>query len=405
MRGSAITPMDSDLATILRSYRAAHGLSQAQLAVRLEITQTYVSRIESGKRTVSDLATLKRFAGALRIAPSVLGLADSAHDDPRDGELVVIAEQMVELARIARESGKSAEAIRALRPLHSTLAAQASSSVADKRLLRHLLGVEVVLGQSLGDVLPCDRLDESVRLLRHANTIAEHLNDPTAQHCTLRALGNELRKIGKVAAAQRELELARSLAAPPAAQGWVLVALTRVYGGLLDAAQFREAVRDAKRLLNLRGGSSETFNPLTVAEAEVRGLLELGNLEKCEIDALEKASTVGVAPQWTVISTLTLADVRFHQGSVADGLGLLRAAIEAASRLKLPAQIERAIQILENERDGEPIREVLLEAYGLLAACGEQPFTARLCLSCGRPFKSSGPQNRYCKKCRSRDIR
>lgn len=38
-----------DLGALVRHYRKAHGLSQAQLATRLQTTQKWISHIENGK--------------------------------------------------------------------------------------------------------------------------------------------------------------------------------------------------------------------------------------------------------------------------------------------------------------------------------------------------------------------
>jgi transcriptional regulator with XRE-family HTH domain len=63
-----------DVGEVLRAYRATHGLTQAELAEVLGFTQSYVSRIEGGRRPARDLDTLKRIADRLSIPARELGL-------------------------------------------------------------------------------------------------------------------------------------------------------------------------------------------------------------------------------------------------------------------------------------------------------------------------------------------
>lgn len=59
-------------------YRKAHGLTQVGLADRLGFDQSYVSKVESGRREIRDLDALRRIAEVLVIAPEDLGLSRSA---------------------------------------------------------------------------------------------------------------------------------------------------------------------------------------------------------------------------------------------------------------------------------------------------------------------------------------
>ncbi|SFJ76883.1 Transcriptional regulator, contains XRE-family HTH domain [Amycolatopsis sacchari] len=63
------------LAEVLREYRKAKGLSQADLAQILNLDQSYVSKIENGQRQVRDLETLVRIAQQLNISPNELGVS------------------------------------------------------------------------------------------------------------------------------------------------------------------------------------------------------------------------------------------------------------------------------------------------------------------------------------------
>jgi len=65
---------------LLSEYRTTHGLTQADLASLLGFDQSYVSKVESGRRQIRDLDALRRIAEVLVVAPEDLGLS-------RDSEL------------------------------------------------------------------------------------------------------------------------------------------------------------------------------------------------------------------------------------------------------------------------------------------------------------------------------
>lgn len=63
------------LAEVLREYRQANGLNQAALAQLLNLDQSYVSKIETGKRQVADLETLLQIANRLNVPSTRLGIS------------------------------------------------------------------------------------------------------------------------------------------------------------------------------------------------------------------------------------------------------------------------------------------------------------------------------------------
>lgn len=63
------------LADVLREYRQSHALNQAELAQLLSLDQSYISKIETGKRQVQDLETLLQIANRLNLAPTEVGLS------------------------------------------------------------------------------------------------------------------------------------------------------------------------------------------------------------------------------------------------------------------------------------------------------------------------------------------
>ncbi len=78
------------IATAVRMYRQRSGLSQRQLAMRMQVPRTYVSKIENEK-ALPTLSSLQRLAGALNISvPDLLKgssrtledeISDLMHDD------------------------------------------------------------------------------------------------------------------------------------------------------------------------------------------------------------------------------------------------------------------------------------------------------------------------------------
>ena len=63
--------MDEKFGKILRRVRSAKGLSQEDLAVRLEISRSHIGRLETGEKQPS-LKMLFRIADALEVPASAL---------------------------------------------------------------------------------------------------------------------------------------------------------------------------------------------------------------------------------------------------------------------------------------------------------------------------------------------
>jgi transcriptional regulator with XRE-family HTH domain len=72
------------IATTIRTLRQRQGLSQRQLALRMHVPRTYVSKIENDKATPT-LSSLERLARALDVSvPDLLNGANHRSDDLRD---------------------------------------------------------------------------------------------------------------------------------------------------------------------------------------------------------------------------------------------------------------------------------------------------------------------------------
>jgi transcriptional regulator with XRE-family HTH domain len=68
-------PQELDVARAVRSLRHARSLSQRQLAARMSVPRTYISKIENGK-AMPTLSSLERLANALEAK-----IGDLLHDD------------------------------------------------------------------------------------------------------------------------------------------------------------------------------------------------------------------------------------------------------------------------------------------------------------------------------------
>ena len=81
--------MPSSAGQVFQTYRAAHRMTQAELADLLSIDQSYISKVESGRREIRDVGVLLRIARRLAISPRHLGLApDAPPRDPETGDVL-----------------------------------------------------------------------------------------------------------------------------------------------------------------------------------------------------------------------------------------------------------------------------------------------------------------------------
>lgn len=113
-----------DLATILRVYRRVNGLNQERLAALLGYDKTYVSMIETGRRTISDVTTRRHIARVLGLPMHVLGVTDN--DDADFAAMIQFGDSTIRLAEIARQSGRAVDAVNELWPLVARLEARAA---------------------------------------------------------------------------------------------------------------------------------------------------------------------------------------------------------------------------------------------------------------------------------------
>lgn len=336
-----------DLGTILRAYRRINQLSQDRLAALLGFDKTYVSMIETGRRAISDVTTRRRIAHALGLPTHVLGVTDL--DDADFAAMLQFADSTIRLAEIARQAGRAVDAVNELWPMVARLEARASEGRTERDTLVLLGHARLALGVSLGTVLPEERLVMAASWTSKALIVAKRLEDSAFLAHTLRMHGNELRKADRVAAAVARLQHAVRISANPEGRGSALALLARAAGERGDAAQFDEALRAYRTLLDCHDERSMLFNPFTFREIHLRGLLSTHRPTEA-VRQLEgdHGGARPVAPQWQIIERVTAGQVLLAAGEPAGAEEALRAALRAAEDHRLPHQIQRVIRAAEH---------------------------------------------------------
>ncbi|XVV04061.1 helix-turn-helix transcriptional regulator [Actinosynnema sp. CA-248983] len=83
-----------------------------RLAALLGYDKTYVSMIETGRRTISDVTTRRHIARVLGLPIHVLGVTDN--DDADFAAMIQFGDSTIRLAEIARQSGRGRRGQRAV---------------------------------------------------------------------------------------------------------------------------------------------------------------------------------------------------------------------------------------------------------------------------------------------------
>ncbi|MBC3839375.1 helix-turn-helix transcriptional regulator [Streptacidiphilus sp. 4-A2] len=217
-----------NLGTILRYYREQQSLSQTALGVLLGYEKPYVSMLENGRRTITDVVSLRRIATALSLPPHVLGVTDPADTDV--AAMLQFGDSTIRLAEIARQSGHASAAVNELWPLVARLEARVADGHCEREVLELLARARTSLGVALGHILPEERLATAARWTGQGVAIACHLDDRAFHSTALRMHGNELRKAGLMGAALDRLRHAVSLAVTPDERAAVLPLPARAAG-------------------------------------------------------------------------------------------------------------------------------------------------------------------------------
>ncbi|MBF6412883.1 helix-turn-helix domain-containing protein [Nocardia cyriacigeorgica] len=331
-----------DLPTILRTYRRINGhMSQAALADLLGYDNSYVSMLETGRRVIGDVKTRRHIAARLSLPAHVLGVTDA--DDAEYRAMLQFGDSTVRLAEIARQAGRAVEAVNELWPLVARLEARAAEGHMERDSLVLLAQARVALGVSLGTVLPEERLSSAARWTGQAVKVAKHLDDSQFYAHTLRMHGNELRKAGHPGAAVARLNQSLQLSNDPAEQGGSLAFMCRATGELGNAEQFDTALCAYRELLDKNTGSGLLFQPFTLREIELRGLMGTGRTHDAGRLVYRQVGTPA-APQWHIIERVTTGEVLVAINEPVAATDAFTEAIQAAERHRLPHQIQRTIR-------------------------------------------------------------
>lgn len=336
-----------DLATILRTYRRLNGFSQQRLADILSYDKTYVSMIETGRRTISDISARRHIAHTLGLPTQVFGVTDGGDAD--FAAMLQFGDSTIRLAEIARQAGRTVEALNELWPLIARLEARAAEGHIERSTLVLLGQARVALGVSLGTVLPEERLAAAARWTGRALIIAERLDDPSFLAHTLRMHGNELRKANRVPAAIRRLDRAVDLSTDVEGRGTALALLARASGERGDRDMFDSAIDRYRDLLDHEQARGMLFNPFTFREIQLRGLVSTGRAtEAVHIMQTSHVDATPVAPQWHIIERVTAGQVHLSAGDHDGAKEALRTALVAAEAYRLPHQVQRTIRAAED---------------------------------------------------------
>ena len=323
-----------DLAAIVKHYRRLTGTSQRRLAAGLGFDHTYISAIENGRRTISQVPELRRIAAHIGIPAYVLGVSDPDNNDFTT--LIAFAESAVRLAVLARNTGNPTHAINELWPLVQRLEERVLSYGGELATLTVLAKARMHLGICLGDVLPERQLNVSAQWTRRALSLAAHTNEPELHTTAMRAHGNELRKAGATIKAVEQLQHAAARGSQPA----TFIALARAAAESGNELLFAETLTELQNTMETTA-HTPLFNELVCWEVETRGLLRTHQINRLTT-LVDKAPTLAnAAPQWKIIAAITTADALHALGS-SDTADILATAITDAQQHRLPHQLQRA---------------------------------------------------------------
>lgn len=336
-----------DLGGILRAYRRINRLSQERLAKLLGYDKSYICMIETRRRTISNVPTLRHIAHTLAIPVHVLGVSEP--DDATYQAMLQFANSILNLADIARRAGRATEAIAELWPLVARLEARAAETSTDRDTLSILGRARLALGVALGTVLPEERLSTAARWTGQALLVTQRLGQPGQLADTLAMHGNELRKAGHLPAAIARLRAALVTSTEPSARMTACAMLARAAGEAGHTALFDTSIDTYRRLLdqsdNHPGRPGMFGNPFTLRETQLRGLIDTGRTSVARKHMAQPHNDTPAAPQWDVIGHITTGHVLLASGNYREATLALSDAITQAETHQLPHQIQRAARL------------------------------------------------------------
>jgi transcriptional regulator with XRE-family HTH domain len=339
-----------DLGQILRVYRRINRLSQERLAAVLGYDKTYISMIETHRRAITDVGTLRHIAHTLSVPVHILGVTEP--DDATYLAMVQFADSILNLAEIARKSGRAVDAVNELWPLVARLEARAADGFVDRESLSLLGRARVALGVALGTVLPEEKLPTAARWTGQALIVAQRLEDDvTVLAHTLAMHGNELRKARHLAAAIARLRRAVALSQGTEARTTALAMLARAAGEAGHADLFDHTIASYQRELDTGHDRGMFGNRFTFREIRIRGLATTGRASQAAHLLSEASNDVPAAPQWSVIEQVTTGEVLLAVGDHYGAEHSLLTAIAGAETYRLPHQIQRALRVAKGHLD------------------------------------------------------
>jgi hypothetical protein len=176
--------------------------------------------------------------------------------------------------------------------------------------MRLLCLARMSLGIALGHLLPDERLATAARWTGRALRIAWQLGDRPLLGMVLRMHGNELRKAGHPAAGTTRLRQALQVDDDPARQGAGLLLLARAAAESGQADLFDAATSRCARALETASQQDVLFNPFTLREVRLRGLLAMRRTAQAvDLAARYPADSGPPSPYWRVIERITTAEV------------------------------------------------------------------------------------------------
>jgi transcriptional regulator with XRE-family HTH domain len=335
-----------DIAEAMKRYRREHQLTQTQLAQRLRFDQGNISRIESRKKKIVDVAELHRLAGLLDVPPEQLGV--TSNKDERPIGLPDPARTLTEIrrARHLRVAGHPLQAHHALDNVRATLPLVGEVA---SRSEAALVTSEWCLADAwaLAEILPDQQLSRIVDLMMLAcrNGVADDLDAPSAY--LLGTLGNHLRIAGQPVRGLNLLLQAAQFDTNPEEVVATAIQLARAAADARRYDEFTVAVRQAKNALERCTLFSGLINQYAVDEVEARGLFQAGQHRAALhiVEHRDRAAGFVANPQWRIIFATTQAQILASDGWHDDSVSLLHDAARAAAAVRLPHELQRILRI------------------------------------------------------------